>query len=112
MSKSGRSINGWPSTDGGVPPTFNHVTTSRHKIPKFIDELLGHTKVTDDMKELLVANALRFYADFCTILSHEPFKKYDSTEKMITGHTFVFKVSYVGVFLNNIDQYHTNNNII
>ena len=99
MSKSGRTLNDWPSSEGGVPPSFKHVTTSREKIEPFVNRLLGHTKIPTNMSHFLVANGIRFFSDFCTILKNEPSKQYNSYNKMISKHTFIFKVSTNSYFV-------------
>lgn len=93
MTKSGRVMNGWPVNDGGVPPTFNHVKTNRHKIVTFVNSLLGHTKLPSEITSILVANGLRFYSNFCEILRHEPTGKYNTEESMISKHKFIWNVS-------------------
>lgn len=92
MSKSGRAINNWPPLDGGIPPSFDNVKLSSEKIDKFVEHLLGHTMIPQNMRHFLVANGLRFFGDFCEILKHEPTGKYDSMDKMTQNHAFVYKV--------------------
>ena len=98
MVKSGRAMYDWPIEDGGVPPTFDHVVTSREKINPFIESILGKhgDRLDDGVKRLLVANALRFYPDFMALISDDIYGRYKAD--LNTQHSFCYRVSKCYIF--------------
>jgi len=83
MSKSGRVMNGWKSDSGAVPPNLNHIKTAKEKIRNFVNVLMKDTQIHDkDMINLFVANGIRFYSDFITILKDNPHREKIDLELM------------------------------
>ena len=93
MLKSGRAMYGWPKDKGGNPPKLSSIITSKGKVHAFVDNLLGrHENISVDVKQLLVANALRFYPDFIKLLMDDPTGKYENENDILTKHPFVNRV--------------------
>ena len=97
--KSGRVIYGWPPDDGGIPPKLESIKQFKvdkdvtEKVRSFVEALLGqHTALDRSLKEMLVANGLRLFADFLQVLKDEPLKKFSSVEEMKTNDVFVHRV--------------------
>jgi len=88
----------WPTDDGGIPPTFDSISdkkTMRPKLRKLVKELLGHHEgIDDDLKDLLVANGIRFFNDYLQVLEDEPLGKFKDKglDHKKTNDMFVNKV--------------------
>ena len=94
MEKSARAIYDWPINSGGFPPRMDIITTKKELVPKFVSCLLGrHTGLPVKVQYYLVANGIRWFDDFLTVLDDEPFKKYRTLQDKKTKHAFVMKVS-------------------
>lgn len=97
MMKSGRVMYGWPQDDGGIPPKLENIKTyqtDQGKIRKFVNELLGkHTELGRDMKNLLVANGMRFFDDYIKLMLDEPSHMYSNLHDLLEKDVFVNKVS-------------------
>lgn len=95
MRKAGKVLAGWSNGNDdarftcGCPPTCSDIVTEKEKVQSFIESLMGHNNhVPKAVKEILVANMLRFWDDFIEILDKEPNGKY----KDVMEHPFVNRV--------------------
>jgi hypothetical protein len=99
MSKSGKVMYGWNLNKlgdnfmGGSPPNLDDITVEKIKLEKFMQSLLGHSKLPRDIKRILLANGLRFYDDFVQLVMKEPRGKFSTMEKLKEHHFFVRNVS-------------------
>ena len=90
MNKSGRVMHGWIKDDGGCPPSMKSIKRSRDKIDSFIKHLIGHQLLlSNNVKDIMVANGICFFSDFLSFLETEPSGKY---QKNPGNHLFVRKV--------------------
>ncbi len=74
MMKSGRAMYNWPLDDGGIPPTYKSIKdeVSRTKFHKFVECLLGHHDIPENMKYMLASNGVRFFSDFIQVMKDDP----------------------------------------
>ena len=99
MIKSGRAISGWYrksnniESGGGNPPNLKDITTQKEKVSEFMIVLFEHHKLSDKVKNILLANGMRFFQKFLCFLQREPKGKYDTKEKIKSNHPFVRIVS-------------------
>ena len=96
LMRSGKTLAGWTVTyghnqiHGGITPTLTAIDTDNiDAIYKFRDALLG----TDDslsyhVKNILLANGLRFLNDFLLLLLKDPKKQYTSEDDVMSRHPF------------------------
>lgn len=97
--KSARTMYGWNIVRlgddycGGCPPDLDDISTDRNKISPFINALLCHITLHPKMKNILVANAIRFFDDFVKLLKKEPRGTFLAFEDMKEKHIFVRNVS-------------------
>ena len=97
MRKSGKVLAGWTSGNddsshtSGCPPTLDSISKSdKAKVSLFVKTLLGdHKHIKAGVKELLVANMMRFWNDFLAIIEEDPEGRYHA----VRDHCFVGKVS-------------------
>ena len=104
MVRTGKALAGWVSGNTstqftcGKPPSLDDIITESDKVNGFVTSLLGHkVNLSNDVKNLLVANMLRFYQNFIDFLKKDPCQTYKS-EESISSHAFVYRVSFV-IFL-------------
>jgi len=99
--KSGLVMAGWGTTTDigikctkGQPPNLDSITTNRDKLHSFRVMLIGHRPgLHRTLKNILLANCLRFYDDFITFLMKEPNGKYKTMELIASANPFVNKVN-------------------
>ena len=98
MRKAGKVLAGWCNGDkdskhtSGSPPSLDDIVTAKGKVLSFVKCLLeDHKHLKAGIKEMLVANLMRFWNEFIEILSLDPKKQYQNTRK----HGFVNNVRYI-----------------
>ncbi len=109
MKVTGKALSGWTvggngdNFCSGVPPTFHSIKhlTQKRTINKVVDHLVGHRNdISLEMKNLLVANGIRFIDDLESELELEPFGKYKNHEMRCINHAFIRKVRSKNEFEN------------
>ena len=101
MVKTGKVLGGWSYSGAdqetsGKPPSMSNIKTNKESVQPFVDSLLGrYTFLSKDVKELLVANGIRFYKAFVELLMKEPGQKYSERYTLHLNHSFVKEVSVV-----------------
>jgi uncharacterized protein YdcH (DUF465 family) len=89
-----KNIAGWDDVldqhvFGGYPPNCDDITAEKDKLCTFIDHLFVHQEQLDeDVKYVLTASILRFYQEYCILVSNEP----DGKFKNICNNRFVLAV--------------------
>ena len=74
LVKAGRVQAGWDSEGGGVPPSLESIgCMTQLQKDKLVDSLLGHHNfLSKDVKNILVANGIRFIYDYMDFMISDP----------------------------------------
>ena len=95
--RTGKMIAGWRQVNGqgyhgGAPPTLDDISDEKDKVEKFVDLWLGHnSKVSREIKKLLIANMLRHWNEMVDIIQKEPTGKFAG--ELCNRHPFINKVN-------------------
>lgn len=122
MIRCGKSLAGWSlSSDGrnyvgGLSPSLLSIDANPGTVDKFRDTLLGNSKYLDnDVKDLLLADGLRWYKPFLKFLMTDPFTLYKSEEDVLAKHPFGAAITLactsVGIEVSEIKKWAENVNL-